>query len=238
MFCVNDFSIDEFSANAMWKAPSDEQAIAAQGALRHPAWLGPDRKVLPYRQYRPFASPCLVTGATPTVQASSGVFALRLSPSDTFWDFFVTDQRPPDDDATRAADRPDTQASAAPVRTAEMERPAADVALLPASYMRILRWGSLAIASVILAVAALTLYGGFFLRPDCDSSRVKKYFSTLFNIDASAFDKITTASKTDDAYDCIAHLLLKDGRKLQVNYRITGVGRDAKAQITGTVFEK
>lgn len=179
-----------------------------------------------------------MTGATPTVQASSGTFAVRLSPSDTFWDFFVTDQRPPDDDATRAAERPDIPVSAEPVRIAETEPLPVDVMLLPAAYVRILRWGSLAIASVILAVAALTLYGGFFLRPDCDSSRVKKYFSTLFNIDASAFDRITTASKTDDAYDCVAHLLLKDGRKLQVNYRITGVGRDAKAQITGTVFEK
>ena len=113
-----------------------------------------------------------------------------------------------------------------------------DIALLPRSYARILRWGSLAIASVILVVAALTLYGGFFLRPDCDSGRVKKYFSGLFNIDASAFGGIATVSKTDDAYDCVAHLLLKDGRKLQVNYRITGVGRDAKAQITGTAFEK
>ena len=103
------------------------------------------------------------------------------------------------------------------------------------------RWVSIVAGVVILLVAALQLYNAFFNRPSCSSDGVKTFLSDVFkknNVEATGYDSITTVSDTDAATECVAKLSIKDGRKLTVNYRITGKGQNAQAEITGSAFSQ
>jgi hypothetical protein len=91
---------------------------------------------------------------------------------------------------------------------------------------------------VVTVVGALVLIGNLMTRndlPDCDSTRAKDTLSDIFKkneVNAARYDEIKRLTKADDEVTCHAKLTLRDGGKLEIDYKLLREGADMTLRIT------
>lgn len=71
--------------------------------------------------------------------------------------------------------------------------------------------------------------------PGCDSRKAKDVLSDIFkqnNVEATGYDEIKTLTSGKDEVTCSAILSLKDGSKLDLDYKLAREGSDIMLRVT------